>query len=156
MSLSFGGERAPHLVDRTLVNDAFYPDVELQQFQVLYRVPAEYTEELIEHQLSLAISRVNDSLAFWRSDQQAAGHNTLAEVPSQQINGSSALVQLYLRAVYCECKSEILQEFSTVERKPVAENLAKTGEETSDRYRAIANHAIRQICGLHRIGVRIV
>lgn len=156
MSLSFAGSPAPDVAELKLVNDPFYPDIEMAQFQTLYRIPAEYTPDLVEHQLALAITRVNDSLAFWQIDQVESGYATLADVPAQQINGESAKVQQYRRAVFCECKAEILKEFETAERKPVAENLAKTGEETEDKYRTFANHAIRQMCSLRRIGVHTV
>ena len=104
---------------------------------------------MIAH-LEMAVIQVGRQLDFWRREQTAA---TMAEIPAETVNGRSELLVLYERAVYCEAKAEILKETLTADRRKAAENNAKTGEETEEKYREFSADAIALIVGDERIQV---
>ncbi|MEH6649976.1 MAG: head completion/stabilization protein [Motiliproteus sp.] len=153
---SFAGGNPTPAASVTLTNTAFFPDIKTDDFVTLYRIPSEIDTLIIQHQLKHAMSRVNRSLKSWRSTQQNDGNATLAAVPADEIGGESELLQQYLRAVYCEAKAELLKETETVDRRATAENYAKAGEETEDKYREFAAQEIRAIVGLNRVGVNLI
>ncbi|BES69721.1 head completion/stabilization protein [Marinobacter nanhaiticus D15-8W] len=150
-----GGSPAP-AEPVTLTNVAFFPDIDTGEFLTLYRIPTEIDAQIIEHQLLQAMTRTNHSLQTWRATQESEGHTALSDVPAESLGNESELVRLYKRAVMCEAKAELLKETETVDRRAVAENAAKAGEETEDKYREFAAEAIRVIAGLNRIGVALI
>lgn len=135
------GTTATDPADKILSGGGFFPEISTAEFRKEYRIPAEMPVELIESALVLAISRVRERLKLFFLRQTAAGYATLDEVP--QVNGEKS--ELWRRAVSCEAKADILRETPTVDRKPAAENAAKTAPETEYSYRTLAARAIRQI-----------
>ena len=63
---------------------------------------------------------------------------------------------LWQRAVYCEAKAEILRETVTVDRRPEAENAAKSGNDTEEKFREFAQDAIRAIVGIGRVSIDLI
>ena len=156
MNISFVSSDSANIVKKTIKNVGFYPDIKMSEFQNLYRVPAEFNGDIIEHQLTLAISSVNQSLVSWQEDQEAEGHEKLEDVPAPRVNDANVCVQNYKRAVFCKCKASILKEYETVSRQAVAENTTKTGKETSEWYIELSNQAIKRVMMLPKIGVYII
>lgn len=154
--MSFSGTPGAPQAPEVLINNAFFPDVDSGDFVALYRIPSEISAAIIKHHLILAMGRVNSALNEYRTEQQALGLLALIDVPAEAIGGVHPLAALYLRAVCCEAKAELLKETETVDRRAVAENAAKTSEETEDKLREFAQSAIRSICGLNRIGVELL
>ncbi len=144
----------------TLVNAPFYPQIKSNDFVTQYRIPAEVDVEVIKHQLYMAMIRVNRSLNGYRQQLIDQGVSTLADAEADSVGMAddmeSEKVRLYYRAVFCEAKADLLKETETVDRRAVADNLAKTGEETEDKYREFVANAIRAICGQNRVGVHLV
>ena len=52
-------------VTETLDNDAFYGDIEAQEFQEAYRLPSSVAPDTFVRQLRLALDEVNEELAEW-------------------------------------------------------------------------------------------
>lgn len=153
---SFSGTPGAPQASEVLTNNAFFPEVSTGDFVALYRIPSEISARIIKHQLILAMGRINSALEGYRLEQQAAGILQLTDAPAELIGGEHPLETLYLRAVCCEAKAELLKETETVDRRAIAENAAKTSEETEDKLREYAQSAIRSICGLNRIGVELI
>ncbi len=128
----------------------FYPALDLARFYALYRPPAELPRELVIHQLEQAIIRVRRELLIWRKQQTAA---TLADVEQDTVNGKGEKVLLWERAVFCETKAEILRETLTMDRRSAAENNAKSGDETEEKYREFSADCIALLMGETRIDV---
>ncbi len=136
--------------NRTIQRGTFFPPVESETFFRQYRPPAELPFETVIAHLEMAVIQVGRQLDFWRREQTAA---TMAEIPAETVNGRSELLVLYERAVYCEAKAEILKETLTADRRKAAENNAKTGEETEEKYREFSADAIALIVGDDRVHV---
>ena len=156
MSYDLGNPDAETPANTEISSGSFWPTLSSSSFIEEYRIPAELPESLILAHLKLAVVRVNGALLRFKAEQLSAGKLSLAELDSEEINGEKAKVLLYRRAVFCEAKAELLKETQTVMRKPDAENVAKTAEETEDKYREFAQVAIRLIAGSRRIEVELI
>lgn len=144
--MSFTGK--PQTFLETIVeNDGFYPNVSLGEFQRVYRVPAEYNAELIEHHMRLAIADCNDILAPQKTRWTRAGNATLAEAEPKLIGGRNLAEARYLRAVYCQAMGLLVRAFATLNRRDQAENLAKEGPDTEQDYFAQAYRVLRGFLG---------
>jgi len=129
--------------DEEIDAGAFFPAVSTAVFRETYRIPAELPAETVRTLLRLAVLRVRSRLNPYRARMAAAGYGSLAEVPQE---GDEKLL-LWKRAVSCEAKAELLRETVTVDRKPEAENAAKSAPETEREYKRLAALAIRELSG---------
>ncbi len=134
----------------------FYPAIERLDFYKVYRIPAELPVETVDDYLLQAIIRVRRALADWMAEQVALEYNSMDDVPQEQVDGKNELTLLWIRAVFCEAKAEILKETETVDRREAAENAAKSGEQTEDKYREFAQDAIRTIVGMGRVSIELI
>lgn len=144
--MSFSGS-IPGKIEGIIANsDSYFPDLDIGIFQKVYRLPAEYSSELLEAELITAMLEVNQDLASARTTWQAAGESALTKIKQA----------LYFKAVYNRAKAILLQQFATVASRPAANN---TGKEAPERYRAflkLSENAIRQLQGRGRIGAAAI
>ncbi|SEH99677.1 head completion/stabilization protein [Pseudomonas asplenii] len=155
--MSFSG-RTSTVVDQTIENNGFWPDLSLAEYQKAYRLPGEYLGETLVTQLVIAMGEVNQDLARVESLLQAAGVSNL----EAQANPGSVLgwgyankLALYKRAVYCRAKAAALTDFATVTRREVAENTGKEAPERAETFLAYSQQAIRALQGRGRITVAL-
>jgi len=130
----------------TIPADGFWPAVDGDAFARDYMLPAELPATTIMAFLQRGFLWACSQLdAYERSSE----YETLADEPQRKIANTPAKVLAFNRAVCCFAKAEILLETMTAARRKEADNLAKTGTETEDRYREYANDALRMIteCG---------
>lgn len=153
-SPGFSSENIPE--NKVFSSETFFPDIETNPFYKQYRLPGELPEEMIDDCLVRAIAEVNTRLQAWKEARILENYASLAVVPATFVNGKSTNLKQYPRAVYCLAKAEILKETVTVDRKEIAENAAKTSEETEDKYREFAGKAIRYIMGKRSVGVHVI
>lgn len=145
--MSFTGKPEAYL-ESTLENDGFFPDISLGEFQRLYRVPAEYLQELVEHHLRLAISDCNDALAEQQTIWIKHGAEQLEDVSDRAIGGKKVLVMQYNRAVYARAMGLLVRAYTSLNRKAEAEQLAKEGVDVTQDYFAQSKHALRRLRGV--------
>ena len=131
----------------------FWPKISSRIFFEQYRPPSELPVETVLEQLRQAAVRIRLELKAWAARQTAA---SLAEVEQDTIDGEGEKILLFRRAVYCEAKAELLKETLTADRRPDAENAAKTGGETEEKYREYAADCISLIVGGHRVYVGVI
>lgn len=144
--MSFTGKTETFL-NTTLANDGFFPDLSLREFQEVYRVPAEFKQEMIESKLRAAVIECNGILQE-KKTEWLVSFTTLAGVSADEIGSKNILVEHYKAAVFCKAKAKLLREFATVNRRQEAENLAKESETAEDDYLTQANRAIRRLLGV--------
>lgn len=142
--MSFTGKPTNYL-QTSVKNNGFFPDLSLGDFQKLYRVPAEYQQEKVEHLLRLAMLDVNGELADQEETWKAAGHTTLADVPGEMLGTVSAKVEQYQRAVFSSACAKAFEQFATITRREIGENQAKESEQTADLYLTESNRAVRYL-----------
>lgn len=151
--MSFSGKPTT-VVEQTIENNGFWPDLSLAEYQKAYRLPGEYLSETLVTQLVVAMSEVNADLARVEGVLRDAGVSNLeaaADPITAQGWGYRAKVALYKRAVYCRAKATALTDFATINRREPAENLGKEAPERTDTFLAYSQQAIRTLQGRGRI-----
>jgi len=116
-----------------ITNDGFWPDLMLGDLMDKYRIPPEYADQVISSGLVMALIRVNDQLLAVKTELETLGFSTLlsyAQSNTQLINGEERLITEYQNAAFCRAKAGLLQQFNSLNRKPVAENDAKESKDT--------------------------
>ncbi|QBI48235.1 head completion/stabilization protein [Burkholderia pseudomallei] len=98
-------------MEGTLTNDGFFPDIDLSALRDAMRLDGTVTAERLRHAARDALLTVNDELAAWRARQRAAGAATLADVPAPRIDGESAHVARYRRAVYHLTHADVTEKY---------------------------------------------
>ena len=140
-----GSGRTETFLNSTIQNDGFFPDLKLGDFQLVYRVPTEYKQELIEHHIRLAIADCNLMLADKVQEWVLKGAVTLADTTEKMIGTKNVKVMQYERAVFCRAMALLVRAFATLNQRAEAENLAKEGDATMNDYFAQANRALRRL-----------
>lgn len=145
--MSFTGKPQTFL-NTNVANDGFFPDLNLGDLQKVYRIPAEYTQEMVITHLQLAMSDCNHMLAVKRHEWKGLGFDTLQAVADNEVGIDVMFVHQYKRAVFMRAKGLLLMQFATMNRRDQAENLAKESEETYQECLAQSGRAIRRLMGL--------
>ncbi|MCD8558877.1 MAG: head completion/stabilization protein [Shewanella xiamenensis] len=139
-----------------ITNGPFWPDIEPDVLRQTMRLDGTVTNERLEHAVINAALQVNSDLKNWRIGNQLLGFDSLVQVPAEQINGQSIYLQLYLRAVYCLTKANLIERYSDFDS--TAKGL-KAGEELTDSItdlRRDARFAIRDILGESHVTVELI
>ncbi|WP_339385093.1 head completion/stabilization protein [Xenorhabdus japonica] len=140
--------------DAPLTNDGFWPDLNLREFQVNRKLPADLDNDMLANALLATVAEINLDLQHLKSRLQAKGYQAAAAVPGISINGSNALVSQYKRAVYARAKADLMGEYtSLVSRAP------NPGQESPDvQKRLLAESAVtlRNMKGKGRTTVRLI
>lgn len=152
--MSFSGKPAT-VVEQTIENNGFWPDLSLAEFQKAYRLPGEYLSEVLVTQLELAMAEVNQDLRKLANSWRSLGITEVATADPLLLEERAFKVKLYKRAVYCRAKATALTDYATVTRREVAENTGKEAPERADQYLAFSQQAIRALQGRSRITVSL-
>ncbi|WP_419737416.1 head completion/stabilization protein [Pseudomonas sp. COR18] len=152
--MSFSG-RTSTVVDQTIENNGFWPDLSLAEYQKAYRLPGEYLGETLVTQLTIAMAEVNEDLRVLQGRWQGLGMQSVATADPLLLPERKFKVELYKRAVYCRAKSTALTDFATVSRREVAENTGKEAPERAETFLAFSQSAIRALQGRGRITVAL-
>ena len=137
-----------------LAGDGWYPDLPVAEFMELYRLPAEYAEQLIADHLDLARIWAAGALTVWRAEQEGKGHAAISNIPVHGVEGGA--LRLYRRAVFCRAKGLLLQQFVTIERREAARNDAKETPETAQTFLAQADAALAALTARSFITVEAI
>lgn len=148
--MSFSG-RPTTLIAQPIVNDGFWPDLDVAEFQRGYRLPAEYLVDLLVDGIALAMGEVNHDLARRKAQWQAVGIKQVVTADPMILPERTFMAASYKRAVYCRAKAYLLSQFATFIRREAAENLAKEGPETTERFLSFSQQAVRLIQGRSRV-----
>lgn len=137
-------------------NDGFFPDIDVDQAYAAMRLDGTVTPQRLRASLVEAVISVNAELDAWKVAQQSFGRSTLADVPAPKIDGKSAHLHRYYRAVLCMAVAWLIERYRTIDatatgdRKAEAENLAV------DDLRRDARWAISDLMGVARTTVELI
>lgn len=135
---------------------AFWPAINIESLRSAVRLEGNVTEERLRMAVVNAVISVNDELRQWRATQEAAGATSLAQVPGDQVDGQSRLVQLYRRAVYCNVGVEITERFRSYDATAQGNQRAEDLQPTIDELRRDVRYAISDILGTRRVTVELI
>lgn len=139
--------KTDNYLNTNVSNEDFYPSLNIGDFQRDYKMPAEFDAESVSNNIMQAMMETNDSLKGQQSLWQAAGYNTLGEVPASQINNESINLFHYRRAVFCKAKYLAYLQLISQSTKGGAENLGKNSDEIRNVFLTESNNALRALKG---------
>lgn len=140
--------------DEPLINNGFWPDLNLADFQRARSIPADVDAQTVAEALLAATGEVNGDLASVQEKHQGSGFATAQHVPGVQLGNQNQLCAQYKKAVYARAKADLLGEFASVGRRE--SHPGQESEETRKGLLAESSIAIRLIKGLKRATVRQV
>ncbi|MET1080319.1 MAG: head completion/stabilization protein [Pseudomonas sp.] len=137
-------------------NDGWFPDIDLVQLRAAERLGNTITDARLKPAVIAAIISVNTDLALWQSLEVGKGAATLADVPAPLVDGQSAKVALYLRAVYSLAHADLIERYSDYDTTGSGEKSAdELSPQIADQHRN-ARWAIRDLLGQRRTTVELI
>lgn len=137
-------------------NGNFWPDINLSKVRDTVRLDGTVTDDRLKHAAVAAIIDVNRDLKAFKEGKQKAGYTALADVPAEHVDEVSELVSLYLRAVYCRLKANLMERYADYDSTAKGlSNASEQNETITDLYRD-ARFAIRDILGVSHVTVELI
>lgn len=140
----------------TLTNDGFWPDIDANHLRERQRIGGNVSNARLEEAAVAAIISVNRELRPLKLRYMAQGHETLKDVPAEQINNESELVHTYRRAIYSTASAEVAERYRTYSATNSGAAKGEEEEQSADDYRRDARFAIRDLLGISRTTVELL
>ena len=119
--------------------ESFFPDIELQTFIDIYRLPSEYKEATLVQELKAAMCQINEELIDYVLILQSVD-------PVEALDEySEALTHAYKKAVMDTARAGLIKYFETANRKAAAEVQGERGDVLKDVWTEAAHAAMDQI-----------
>ncbi|MDX7712713.1 head completion/stabilization protein [Aeromonas caviae] len=134
----------------------FWPAISLPDLRDTVRLDGTVTTARLKHAVIDAITSVNRDLADWRRAREAEGVATLAAVPGEVINGESAYLHSYRRAIYAMTRANLLERYTDYSATGDGVKGADAKIISSDDLYRDARFAIRDILGTTHITVALI
>ncbi len=134
----------------------FWPAISLPDLRDTVRLDGTVTTARLKHAVIDAITSVNRDLADWRRAREEEGVATLAAVPGEVINGESAYLHSYRRAVYAMTRANLLERYTDYSATGDGVKGADAKIISSDDLYRDARFAIRDILGTTHITVALI
>ncbi len=148
---------APAQAGQTLIaNDGFFPDIDVDQALAAMREDGTVTPERFRSALVEAALSVNGELATWKTAQLAAGHTSLTDVPAPQVDGKSAHLHRYLRALYCQARAGLIERYRDYDATASGNKTAEALLQAVEDLRRDARWAVSDILGITRTTVELI
>lgn len=135
---------------------SFWPEVDPVAARAAMRLDGTVTAERLRGALIEAVASVNSQLADWRRRQQAAGFESLAEVPADEIDGQSIQVQRWQRAVQCLAAANLTERYRSFDSTAAGHKQADELDATVDDLRRDGRWAVSDILGLGRSTIELI
>ncbi|QQN73182.1 head completion/stabilization protein [Croceicoccus sp. YJ47] len=150
-------ETAPPPETDIVAGDVFWPGVSIASFRDAMKIGrSSIAEERVRDALRGAMVHVRRELRVWKLAHVLAGAPSLAAIPAETIDGESASVLLYRRAVFCMAAADLAETHHDV--SATVDGRSRIDEEATaaDELRRNATHAIRDILGVTRTAVELI
>jgi hypothetical protein len=127
-------QNPPPILDTTLTNDGFWPDVSVRSVFEGYRLQTDGRDQMLIRVLLESMVDTNDALKSAKTQAQAAGFATLAayaaSVPEDVVNGEPVTNTLYLAALGNLVKARFVKRRQDQQRRPVPETETQGSDNT--------------------------
>lgn len=147
---------APIEAEPALINDGFFPDIDLADIRETVRVTTNITSPRLRQAAIGAVLSVGIDLAGFKAQAMADGFTSLADVPADQIDGKSVQVMRYARAVALLAKAELIERHRDFDTTAAGGNQADELTPSIGDLRRDAMHAVRDILGITRTTVDLI
>lgn len=156
MSTGFIANAPTSPAEGEIDSSPFWPAISLPDMRDTVRLDGTVTTARLKHAVIDAITSVNRDLADWRRAREAEGVATLAAVPGEVINGESAYLHSYRRAVYAMTRANLLERYTDYSATGDGVKGADAKIISSDDLYRDARFAIRDILGTTHITVALI
>lgn len=140
----------------TIAIDGWFPSIDLKDLRDAMRLDGTVTQERLRPAVLDAIASVNDDLRSWQIAQRAAGHAVLASVPTARIDGVSANVLRYRRAVYNLTRADLTEQYRAYDATKSGGQHAEDLEATICESRRNVRWALNDIRGIPRSTIELI
>ncbi|WP_429035402.1 head completion/stabilization protein [Aeromonas media] len=147
MSTGFIANAPTSPAEGEIDSSPFWPAISLPDLRDTVRLDGTVTTARLKHAVIDAITSVNRDLADWRRAREAEGVTTLAAVPGEVINGESAYLHSYRRAIYAMTRANLLERYTDYSATGDGVKGADAKIISSDDLYRDARFAIRDILG---------
>ena len=156
MSTGFIANAPTSPAEGEIDSSPFWPAISLPDLRDTVRLDGTVTTARLKHAVIDAITSVNRDLADWRRAREAEGVATLAAVPGEVINGESAYLHSYRRAVYAMTRANLLERYTDYSATGDGVKGADAKVISSDDLYRDARFAIRDILGTTHNTVELI
>lgn len=153
---SFTANASPTVLQRPVTAGPFWPEVDVAALRDAIRLPGDVTGPRLRGAVVMAVMAVTRELASWKCGIEAQGHLTLDDAPAPQVDGASALVHLFLRAVHCATAVELHERYRSYDATAQGTQRADELTPTIDEIRRDHRNAIRDLIGTGRLTVELI
>lgn len=144
--------------DRPIDTGGWFPPIDPALFRAEHRVSDSVTSERVRQALIAGAIGVFRDLAEWSRARRAEGAQSLAEVPTElpSIDGESALILLYRRAVSTAAKAELIERYRDMDITGAGQRGAEILDPTIGELRRDSTFAIRDMLNVGRTTVELI
>lgn len=139
-----------------ITSGAFWPVIELADLRQSMRLTGSVTTSRLKHMTTEAVLYVNQLLDEWSEAQKTSGFNQLSEVPSPQINNTTAMIFRYRHAVYSFTKALLIENYRDIDTTRDGEKHALALSSQIDDLRRDGQNAVRDILNKPRMIAELV
>ena len=144
----------PEQEELIVANLSFFPAIDANEFREVYRVDDVVNNVRVQNALTRAIIDINDELAQYKAEKEAAGIAKLEDVESDTYgegdNAISVLVHHYKTAIYSRAKAHILEAYRNYDTTNAGDQEAGRLEDPIDDYLSTARVNYNLISLLHK------
>ncbi|HCB1401234.1 TPA: head completion/stabilization protein [Klebsiella variicola subsp. variicola] len=113
-------------------NTFFFPDIDPKRVREGMRLEQTVAPARLREAIKTGIAETNAELFLWREQQIAGGVNTLADVPSDELDDESVRVFYYLRAVTSMATATLYERYRGVDASARGDKKADSIDTTVD------------------------
>lgn len=135
---------------------AWWPEIDPAQAMAALRIDGSVSAERLRSALVEGMVRVIEQLAEWKIARLSEGYASLAEVPATEIDGESAQLGRFRRAVYCYAAASLAEQYRSTDATGAGMQRAELIEDPIERLHRDAAWAISDLLGRPRRTVELI
>lgn len=139
-----------------ITSGAWWPAIDPADAMAAMRIDGGVSAERLRAALVEGIVTAIEQLSAWKAARQAEGHASLGDVPAIEINGETAHVVRFRRAVHCYAAASLAEQYRGTDTTGAGNQRADLVEEPIDNLRRDAAWAIADILGRARTTVELI
>jgi hypothetical protein len=139
-----------------IAGDGWWPALSIVAFREATRLGTMVTDLRAREALLGAAITVGDALAAWRAGHEAAGVESLEDVPGRAIGGETRATVLWRRAVYATAAADLAETHNDISATDQGRKTNDARATSAADHRRSATAAIRDLLGTSRARVALL
>jgi len=135
-----------------IVNNGFFPDIDLCHFRAVMAVENRVTSEQMRQAIIDAMLPINSELKSWQENSQV---QYLADVPSEHYGDQTRLEHLYRAALFNRARGLLLERYCIESVQSDHDRIGKMDNPANECFRR-SRQALRSLLGTPRITVELI